>query len=182
MSRVALHVLTILVAILAVGLLNAADAEESTPPQAVKGTLTLDNGKLLVFSIPEGGGIRLKNEADGTTYRLIPQRVGKGKVKFSVIDAQSDQVLEVFRLDLDGEVTTGTTTPFSLSLTGIAAKAPQCASKSAPEGLSEFSSTEAECCINCGGDTICCEPSAGWCCDLQCYNPGESCSACSSLN
>lgn len=177
MPRMALHVLTILVAILAVGFLNLAEAEEPTsPPQAVRGTLTLDNGKLLVFSIPEGGGIRLNDETDGRTYRLIPQRAGRGKVKFSVFDAESDKVLEVFRLGLDGEVTAGATTPFALSLTGIAAKAVQCPSKSAPEGFFEA----AECCINCGGSTICCEPSSGWCCDLQCYNPGESCSACSN--
>lgn len=177
MFRVALHVLTILVTILAVGPLNAAENAGSTPPLGVKGTLTLDNGNLLVFSIPEGGGIRLNNEIEGTTYRLIPQKIGKNQVKFSVIDAETDQLLEVFRLGLDGKVTTGTTTPFSLSLTGIAAKSIQCASNSALEGLNKAT---ASCCINCGGSTVCCEPSSGWCCDLQCYNPGESCSACTN--
>ena len=183
--------LTLTLAVLSTGSLNAEEPQRPSQTRAVEGILTDESGGQLKFSIPEGGSIRLKRKGDPTVYRLLPQKLGNGQATFSLLDAESNEVREIFKLGLDGQAKSGVATPFSLSLLGIETKtSKQCAPKATSEASTANgggAGTDAECCIYDCGPWIyfCCEPSSGWCCTLECVDGngnlvGDSCSACTS--
>jgi hypothetical protein len=174
-------------AMLAASALNAQSPETSGKPakpgesRAVQGVLTGQNGEQLKFALPEGGGIRVKDQEGNITYRLIPEKVTKDQAELNVIDIATNQGVERFKLNVGGTAQSSTAVPFSLALTEITTRstahgAGHCGLKSA----SGDATIEADCCVECGGATFCCEPDRGWCCSLECSS-GGSCSACSAI-
>ena len=170
-------------AMLAVNSANAQPAETSGKPaqsRAVQGVLTGQNGEQVKFSIPEGGGIKVKDKEGNATYRLVPDKLNRDQAELKVIDTATNQGIDRFELGFDGKAQSGTVVPFSLALTGVTTRstvngAGRCGQKSA----SGDDITIASCCVECGAWIVCCEPGRGWCCDLECVG-GDSCSACSA--
>lgn len=164
---------------------GALNLEKPAQVRIVHGVFLGDNGEHLKFTIAEGHPLKLTNRATNTSYQLFLGKLSEDRATLQIKDADSAQELERFDLGLNENSKRGLIVPFSLQLTRITVeKAPR--QQSGIEAASAASTSTAgnaeqlgSCCVGCGDWTVCCEPSAGWCCGLQCVG-GDSCSACSA--
>jgi hypothetical protein len=182
-------ILTLTCALAALALLAspafAAGDEAAGTQRLVRGTVTTPDGSVLAFSTPAGKSFILTDREQGRYFRLTPKVVDEGSVRMKVeefADAERQVSLarHSFALSMDGIARGGHRVPFGLTLTGITVdtRIPDPALQR--KGLGEVEQ-QAECCVGCGPWTVCCEPSSGWCCDLECLNNGETCSACTAI-
>lgn len=182
MSRRPVLILMILSMIFMASPSIAVDLEKPTEVRIIHGVFA-DGTEQINFSIPEGKGLILRNREDNTTYRLVPERVNKDRVDFAVIDFASDQVIARFNAGLDGKLRNSEGVSFSLGLEGVSiektAKTPRSRLQKSTTSESGEISAQGSCCVGCGRWEVCCYPSPGWCCDLECIG-GDTCSACTS--
>lgn len=175
-------VFALLLTLFAAGPVMAAGQDAPSTDRIVRGTFTTEGGTELLFSIPEGRSLFLQSQ-DGTRFfKVTPRVTGPRAVRLTVEEfADPDRLIPLGRqslsLSLDGKARTTERLPFGIALNGITVEA------NVPDtGLGQKAAGEvtpqAECCINCDGWRVCCEPSAGWCCELECTSTGETCSAC----
>lgn len=188
MSRISACVLVMFAMLVGVNSASAANAEKPTQSRALQGVLSGDNGEQLKFSVPEGQAVTIRSREDGTSYRLVAKRLGRNGAVLEVVDPTSGDVLDRFDLGLNEKAQHGALVPFSVSLTGIVEKTMgACRTPKAADGVEKGGeTTESTCCVTCGGWIVCCTPSAGWCCELECISEakaaGDSCTACTSEN
>lgn len=146
----------------------------------VKGYFDCD-GNQISFSLPEGRGLSMKRRDGTAEYRLVTEKLDNHRVSIALLDAVSGDLVERFDASLDGKPVRGT--HLTLALTGITVE------RTAPKGGVKAATAASEtgddprttgyCCIGCGDWEVCCEPSEGWCCALECSD-GESCEACTA--
>ena len=182
MSKLSKVVLASLLMIAAVASAHAADLDKPIPTRVVKGIFTADSGEQIKFSIPEGRGLMLRDRESGASYRLMLDKLSGDRVAFSVIDAATETRVDGFNLALDGKQQHGKSLPIALTLTGVTTerKPPAPRLQKSTSSINDQSETSAgSCCVGCGIWEVCCYPSPGWCCTLECVG-GDICGACSS--
>ena len=162
---------------------SAVDLEKPARIRIIHGVFA-DGTEQINFSIPEGKGLILRNRETNTTYRLVPEKVNGNRVDFAVLDFASEQVVSRFYLGLDGKLRNSEGLSFSLGLTGVSventAKNPRSRLEKSTTPESGGLTTQGSCCVGCGIWEVCCYPSSGWCCDLECVG-GDTCSACTAI-
>lgn len=186
MSRISACVLVMFAMLFGVNSASAVNAEKPLQSRALQGVLSGDNGEQLKFSIPEGQALTIRGREDGTTYRLVAKRLGRNSAVLEVVDPASGGVLDRFELGLNEKAQHGALVPFSVSFTGMVEKTMACRTPKAAGGAKDGETTESTCCITCGDWIVCCTPSPGWCCELECISEsvnaaGDTCSACTSV-
>ncbi len=175
--------LMILSMIFMAGPSGAVDLEKSAQIRIIHGVFA-DGTEQIKFSIPEGTGLILRNRETNTTYRLVPESVNTDRVDFALHDSARDQALARYPLGHDGKLRNREGLSFSLGLTGVSventAKTPKSRLQKSTTSESGVISTQGSCCVGCGRWEVCCYPSPGWCCDLECIG-GDTCSACAAF-
>lgn len=163
----------------------AAGDDGAGTQRLVRGTVSTPDGSVLAFSTAAGKSFLLTDREQGRYFRLTPKVVDEGSVRMKVeefADAERQVSLarHSFALSMDGVARGGDRVPFGLTLTGITVetRVPDRALQRKALGDVE---QMAECCVGCGPWIVCCEPGSGWCCELECLNNGENCTACTAF-
>jgi hypothetical protein len=152
---------------------------EKSTIRVVHGTFTSETGQTIDFRVPEGRAVIVKNKELGVSYRLVPQIIDEENVAFKVMTLaqgrKAAREVESFDLGMGDQPRTGITVPFALSFTGLSTRS--IADK--PNRVIAQMVAGGSCCVQCGGWEVCCEPAAGWCCDIS-SSCGSSCSVCNA--
>jgi len=187
MNQRSIRTTSILACGLALALLAATPvlAADNGTTRIVSGTITAPGGTQLAFSTPEGKALVVRS-VDGARFFevrpqiLDPQTVRLAVQEFADRDRQVPLAREELSLPLNGKVQKDSRLPFGIALTGITFDTKVPSRQVQRKGLGEVQA-QAECCVECGSWEVCCEPSAGWCCELECLGSGETCEACTAF-
>jgi hypothetical protein len=158
----------------------ALEPERSTV-RVIHATFTNEAGQTIDFKVPEGRGVIVKNREKNLAYRLVPRIVDEQRVVFRVMELNGRKgaanEVETFELALGDEPRPGVLVPFALGFTGISTRS----TVQKPDRIPTKQTAVAggSCCVQCGGWEVCCEPSAGWCCEIS-SSCGSSCSVCNA--
>jgi hypothetical protein len=157
----------------------ALEPERSTV-RVIHGTFTNETGQTIDFKVPEGRAVIVKNREKNLAYRLIPRMLDEQRVVFRVMELNgrkgvSDEI-ESFELTLGEEPRPGILVPFALAFTGTSTRSTV---EKPDRAMTKLAVAGGSCCVQCGGWEVCCEPAAGWCCDIS-SSCGSSCSVCNA--
>lgn len=149
--------------------------------RVIHGTFTNETGQTIDFKVPEGRAVIVKNKQLGLSYRIVPQILDEQNVTFKVMaigqGRKAATEVEEFDLLMGSEPRVGVKVPFALGFTGISTRS--VAEKPNRVTTQLVAPGGGSCCVQCGGWEVCCEPAAGWCCEIS-SSCGSSCSVCNA--